>query len=212
MAKDVIYKSIDRPQLYVKYDPQDVKEIQKALGSLKSKLPKVMSKAANQTAQRSKRILAREAAKRYAGVRQRDITKHMDIHHATVKNPVATIEMNSSPIPLIDFKTRANTKNYGVRAAQLRGSVPKELVKGNIKAFLAVVTSTDKNGNTSSHLGVFQRQGTSRFPIVEKWGSSPTYMIGSDNGAYMRVLPEIATKLSEATNRYVRAVVKGYVK
>lgn len=205
MAKDdIIYKSIDRPQVYAKYDPQDIREIQKALGSLKAKVPKVVSKAANQTAQRSKRILARETVRRYAGVRQRDVTRHMNIHRATMKNPVATLEMNSSPIPLIDFKTRKNTKYKGASAAQLRSSMPKELVKGDIKAFLATMKS--------GHTGIFQRVEDGSRKIVQKFGSSPTYMIGADNGVWNRVMPEIRTKLEEATNRYVRAVVKGYVK
>ena len=76
-------------------------QIERALGDLRSKTPRVISSAANKTAVEARKLLAKMAHEKYA-VKKRYVKfqKEMDITKAKVSKPTAIIKADGSPLEL----------------------------------------------------------------------------------------------------------------
>ncbi len=202
----------------------NLNQIERHLGSMKEKAPKVLKLAVNDTARKARSRLAKEAKKKYV-VKVSGFKSVMGIKLATNNNPEAVIHASGKRIPLAKFSYREGTLGTGkyfnptLRRYQtgaggvsatgkiLKGTrfKPSELAK--LKWFVAQMKS--------NHIGIFQRnEGMKRGQkgeISEKMGASIPEMIGNEKQVYGVVEPYIQNDLQEAVNRHVLRALKGEI-
>lgn len=211
----------------VTFEEDMLKQVEKRLGAMKEKAPKVLKLAVNDTARKARSRLAKEAQKKYA-VKGTALNKSMFIKFGTNAQPSAVIFVKGRPIPAYNFKRRAGTKGSGTyfnpvlhrrqkgkggRAAQIQQLKSSSLTQISLpngagkerKAFIATMKS--------GHTGVFQRrEGKKRGDkkeIRELMGSSAPVMIGSGRRVYGVVEPHIRNDLKDAVNRHLQRAFKG---
>jgi len=128
---------------YIKINDTDLKNVEKMLGNVQGAVPRVISRAINDT-------LAGVKTDASAEIRQVITLKKaaVDKTFRTVKANVTTLsglfESKGSPVPLIDYGARQTTKGVSV---QVKRGNPRSLIEG---AFIATMKS--------GHKGVFWRQ------------------------------------------------------
>ncbi len=215
----------------------DLAQVEKQLGSMKQKAPKVLKLAVNDTARKARSRLAKEAQKTYA-VKVGGFNRAMVIKLATNGNPVAIIRSTGKKIPLFKFAHRRNTlgseKYYnptlhrmqvgkggrGASAKQLKSSSFKSDNGANLKWFIAQMPS--------GHTGIFQRnggvsrgKGNKNYAILkklgvgaeisEKMGPSAPEMLGNEERVYGIVEPYIMSDLEQAVNRHVLRAIRNEI-
>lgn len=173
--------------------------IEKRLGNLSYKAPKVLCKAINDTATWARRELAREAKKTYT-VKMGGFNRSMKIRKANYSSLEATIESEGAPIELKQYKYSAGVKT--TKAQVITSGGLKELNKSGIKAFVA--------NFASGHASIAQRQGPERLPIKVLFSNSIPVMLGNEKRVYGIVEPEIQKKLSEQVEKHIKKVLEGY--
>ncbi len=170
-------------------DKDMLKQVEKALGDLHKKAPKVISTAANKTAIEARKLLASMAHQKYS-VKKKYVKfrKEMRIVKAKETKPTAIIKAVGKPIELYKFTVRPKTFNpkrkKPPKGKVLSASSMKSLQSGDLKAFIVRFS----NG----HLTVAQRTGkikagaTSRFTEQCKILFSPSIpsMVGSEENVY----------------------------
>jgi hypothetical protein len=174
-------------KLTVKYDPKDLERASIKLSDIKHDMPIDTAWATNRTLTYAKSLLAKAASKRYR-IAQRDVKKSMSTVKANAMRPMSALIVRGKPRGLIEFRV-THPKKSAPKAAQLKGGSVKPLIKGDIKAFFAMMAS--------GHSGVFQRQGRDRLPIKELYGSSVPKMIAGNKGVYTKAEQVIADKLAK---------------
>jgi hypothetical protein len=128
---------------YIKINDTDLKNVEKMLGNVQGAVPRVISRAINDT-------LAGVKTDASAEIRQVITLKKaaVDKTFRTVKSNVTTLsglfESKGSPVPLIDYGARQTTKGVSV---QVKRGNPRSQIEG---AFIATMKS--------GHKGVFWRQ------------------------------------------------------
>lgn len=165
--------------------------VEKKLGSLKSKAPKVIAKALNKTAKQARKKLAIKAQEAYT-VKTGKFNKNMRIKNATAGSLEAIIRSQGKPLKLMNYRVSAGEEM--TRAKVLKSSGLKNLIKGNIKAFV-------------SFGQVAQRQGKSRLPIKVLSSNSIPKMIGSEKRVYGIVKPQIKSDLKKNIDAQIKELV-----
>lgn len=173
--------------------------VEKRLGNLAHKAPKVVCKSINDTATWARRELAKEAQKTYT-VKAGGFNKSMKIKKAIYSTLEATISSQGETIELYKFKY-SKGKN-ATKAQVLRSGGLKTLEKSGIKAFVAAFAS--------GHKTIAQRVGKSRLPIKVLYSNSIPKMLGNEKRVYGIVEPEIENKLSEQIEKHIKKVLEGY--
>lgn len=116
----------------------DLRYVQKKLGNLGNKAPRVIAKAINYTAVDAVRRLARGAQSTYT-VKVVGFKQNMPIDKATPGNLVATINSKDKPISLAKFTHRAGSKKKGGKGATAQvltaGSLKEIVNSSGVKAF-----------------------------------------------------------------------------
>lgn len=173
--------------------------VEKRLGKLSDKAPKVICKSINETAKWARREIAKEAQKAYT-IKTGGFNKDMKIENARYSNLEATIKSEGAPIELFKFKYSAG-KNV-TKAQVVKNGVLKALEKGGIKAFVAKFAS--------GHKTIAQRQGKERLPIKVLFSNSIPAMLGNEKRVYGIVEPKIEEKLNERIEHHIKKVLEGY--
>lgn len=199
--------------------------VEKRLGNLKSKTPKVLAKSINDTAKWARRALADEARKTYT-VRLAGFNGAMKIKNARYSNLEAIIKTEGETIQLVKYHKSAGKK--ATKAEVLSGGGLKALEKKGIKAFVAKTS----NG----HTGIYQRKyrydkdnpsyrKPKNFadksarnhnrkihgkPIKTLFSNSIPMMIGNEDRVYGIVEPKINEYLQKQIDRHIEKVLGGY--
>lgn len=210
----------------VTIEPMNIKQVERRLGAMAQKAPKVMKLAVNDTARKARSRLAKEAQKTYT-VKTVGFNRVMGIMYATNSKQEAIVYARGKKIPLGKFSTRSGAlgpgKYYnptlhrrqtgkggaGASGKLLKSSGYKSSKKAELKWFVAKM----KNG----HKGVFRRNagikrhcGSKENPeISEVMGLSVPQMIGNEKRVYGIVKPYIQSDLKEAVDRHVLRALKG---
>lgn len=116
----------------------------------------------------------------------------MRIKNATAGSLEAIIRSQGKPLKLMNFRVSAGEEM--TRAKVLKSSGLKNLIKGNIKAFVGFKQ-------------VAQRQGKSRLPIKVLHSNSIPKMIGSEKRVYGIVKPQIKSDLKKNIDAQIKEVV-----
>lgn len=174
--------------------------VEKKLGDLKSKTPKVLAKSINDTAAWARREMAKEAQKKYTVNTSKGFNKSMLIRKANYSNLEAVIESKGKPIELIKYRYSKGKKMTKARVLQ-RGGL-KSLEKNGIKAFVIKFA----NG----HASIAQRIGKSRLPIKILYSNSIPIMLGNEKRVYGIVEPKINEYLQKQIDRHIEKVLGGY--
>lgn len=199
----------------------NLSQVERRLGSMKEKAPKVLKLAVNDTAKKARSRLAKEAKKKYV-VKVSGFKRVMKLKPATANKPVAVISTSGKKIPLAKFSYRKGTLGTGryfnptLRRHQtgaggisatgktLKGTRFKASSSAKLKWFVAKMA----NG----HTGIFQRnEGKKRGQkeeISEKMGTSIPEMIGNEKQVYGIVKPHIQSDLKEAVDRHVMRALR----
>ena len=202
----------------------NLSQVERQLGAMKEKAPKVLKLAVNDTARKARSRLAKEAQKTYT-VKAVGFNRVMNIRRATNGNPVAVIHAKGKKIPMGKFSFRDGTlgedayynptthraqKGKGGESASgklLKSSKYKATKEAKLKWFIA------KMG--SGHKGVFQRNAGmkrgQKGEISEKMGASIPEMLGDEKRVYEIVEPYIQSDLKAAVNRHVSRAIRGEI-
>lgn len=192
----------------IEVDRVSLEKIQKKLGDMSGKAPKVLRNALNDTAKQADRKLAKKAQETYV-VKIGGFTKALALKRATLSNLEAELRSEGKPLELNKFKVSPAGIRTGsarpdiLRAKVLKAGSMKGLVKGDIKAFVAKM----KN----NHVGVMERRGKERGPLKSLYSNSIPKMIGSEKRVYGLVKPQIGTDLQNNVNKQIQKVLGGYI-
>lgn len=165
--------------------------VEKKLGDMKSKAPKVIAKALNKTAKQARKKLAVKAQETYT-VKTAKFNKNMQIKNASAGSLEAVIKSQGKPLKLMNYRVAAGLEM--TRAKVLKSSGLKNLIKGNIKAFVAFGQ-------------VAQRQGKNRLPIKVLSSNSIPKMLGNEKRVYGIVKPQIKSDLKKNIDAQIKEVV-----
>lgn len=149
------------------------------------------SRTLNETVHKSVGIMSAQASKTYR-ITQRDIRSTFTEHTANPNDLRAWAKTSSHKFNLVQFGVTNRRSDY-VTIQELRSRrtrVPH--------GFMAIVGS--------GHLGIFQRKGRGRFPIVELVGLSPAQMVSSP-----RHWPAVEHDLSDFFRKRLIANAKFYL-
>lgn len=154
---------------------EELEKINRRLGELQGKSPSILKREVNKAADQMKKSLSRAAKKKYANTDVGMFREAMDIHKATVGNPVAVIEAKGRPRSLIKFQTAGGTDGGSVSAKVFRTSKLEELTntnaQPNIKSFIATIANKKKGSEeVVEHEGVFQRVEKGKVPARSRLG------------------------------------------
>ncbi len=211
----------------ISYNVDMLAHVERELGSMKQKAPKVLKLAVNDTARKARSRLAREAQKEYE-VKGTGINKAVRIQFATAGNQTATLRYTGKKIPLYQFKRRGGTLGPGryynptlhrMQTGKGGTGASGKLLKSSsfqsdggakLKWFIAKMSS--------GHTGIFQRTGIPRHQgsrddpeVEEKMGKSIPEMIGDPKRVYGVVEPHIKSDLKEAVSRHVSRALRGEI-
>lgn len=210
----------------VEVSSTNIEQIEKRLGAMREKAPKVLKLAVNDTARKAKSRLAAEAKKTYA-VKVSGFNQDMKIKFATNSNHVATIRCQGRKIPLYKFahrNGRLGSEVYynpttrrkqigrggiGASGKQLKESQFQQSDTAKLKWFIAKMSS--------GHTGIFQRnegvkrgEGGKGSPEIKQiMGPSIPEMIGNEKRVYGIVEPHIQSDLEAAVTRHIMRALKG---
>lgn len=176
--------------------------IAEQLGEFKDQAPKVLKNAINDTARKSKKLLAAEAKSKYT-VKNAGFTKALQMKNATAKTLTAKIESRGEPLQLSRYKVspaspKSETKT--TKAKVYSESSMKPLEKDGIKAFVTKFAS--------GHVAVAQREGKERYPIKVLYSMAVPMMIGNEKKVMKKLRPEILKILDEQTDVQIKKLLK----
>lgn len=181
----------------VEVDQRTLHDIEKRLGSLKSKTPTVLKDALNNTARWAQKKLANKAQETYT-IKSAGFNKAMKISRASTNNLVAIIKTAGKQIALQRFTARKNAA--GAKVKVVKANSIKSLHEDDRKAFIA----TFKSG----HKAVAIRQGKSRLPVKEYKALSVPQMIGSEKRVYGIIKPDIKYILQREANKRIERLLR----
>ena len=118
--------------IVVEVNKEDLRRVQTALGKIGKDAPKVICRAINKTASKSKTSLAEKARSVYT-VKSGKFKSNMNIKRATYSRLEAEVLAHGKPLSITSFKTTA--PKSGAKANIVKGNGLKVLDLGGIKAF-----------------------------------------------------------------------------
>lgn len=154
----------------IQFTAEQIEKAQEALKFVPEKLPGVLSRAINRAAESARTEAGRKAREQYY-IKQRDVVSTIRIRQATPDDLAAIVISRGNLVPLTKFRVTPN-RPQPTRKSPIIVRVKKG-GGGPIKhAFVARMRS--------GHLGVFNRAGKKRLPIMERYGPSVPEMLNSD--------------------------------
>lgn len=180
-----------------------VRSIEKQLGGLHKDAPNVLKLAINETAKKTRTLMAKEAQKAYV-MKLGSANKYMRIKKATSGKPVAVISSKGAPTLVNDHKispaklqTGENKPNI-LKAKVLRKSRMKPLERNGVKAFLTRFTKSGLH-----NVGVVERIGNGRYPIRPIYSPAITQMLGSEKNVLKVIQPQVGDILQKQIARQI---------
>lgn len=149
--------------------------IEARLLGIKNGSTRVIKNALNKAVEIARDDIVKKVQETYTVNPKSAITKTIEIKKANNKDLTASITSRGTAVPLIKFNVRPSKPQYKRKNRSILYAEVKRGEGGIIKR--AFVTRGRKTGN----LGVFERVGTSRYPIYQKYGPSIPTMVGSRN-------------------------------
>lgn len=186
--------------LEIKNSDVSIRSIEKRLGSLHKDAPVVLKIAINETAKKTKTLMAREAKKKYV-MKSADFKRRIQIKRATANKPMAVVSSKGRPTNLIDHKVSPYKMQAGksapsiLKAKVLKKSKMKPLEKGGIKAFLIEFINSQK-------IGVVRREGKERYPLKTYHSPAIPQMLGSES-VMKGVQPQVGDILQKEIVRQI---------
>lgn len=174
-------------------DMPSLRKVEKRLGVIKDKAPKVMASALNDTAKDARKRLAEKAMQAYT-VKSGKFNKAMKIKKATSGHLEAEIRSRGKPLNITNFKY--SVPKSGAKSQIVASGSLKQLVMGNIRAFKG------KNGL------IWQRRSADRIPIKPLKSNSIPVMIGSEKRVYGVVEPHIKSDLKKNMEAEIRKLLR----
>jgi len=157
----------------VRIELNGLKQLQKKLDP--NLLTAAYVRALNSTSTSAVAALSTAVTGRYT-ILVKDFKSTIRKKKATYADPVAVIDITSSPIPLAKF--RAKKVRVRRKGRTYWGASAKVLKKERARRYKGAFMATMKSG----HTGVFVRKGSARLPILEKRVISPTTMVKMVDG------------------------------
>lgn len=149
--------------------------IEVRLKGVKNGYARVVKNALNKALQTARDDVVDKVRQTYTVKSSNDISKTLEIQKATTKDLTAKLVSRGAAVPLIRFNVRPSKPQYKGKNRPVLFVEVKRGEGGVIKR--AFITRVRKTGN----LGIFERVGTARYPISQKYGPSIPTMVGSRN-------------------------------
>lgn len=190
-------------KIEVKNSDVIVRSIAEKLGNLSKDAPVVLKLAINETANKTRTLMAKEVQKAYT-TKLGSAKKYMRIKKATAKKLVAVISSKGSPTIISDHKISPAKMQTGenrpkiLKAKVLRNSRMKPLERNGIKAFLTKFT-----GSGLHNYGVVERVGKERYPIKPLYSPAISQMLGSEKNVLNVIRPEVGNFLQKEILRQI---------
>lgn len=147
----------------------NIKSAVKSTKQISKVIPKATSAALNRAGQRAKTEAVRKTREIY-NITAKTINQTIRIKRSTVSNLTLELKSKGPNIPLIRFKTTPS-KPSARQPKVLKAAVKKGAKKPIPGAFVA---------QAGAHIGVFERKGRGRLPIVELRGPAVPVMMNND--------------------------------
>lgn len=173
---------------------RQLRSVEKTLESIPRALPKVMSRAVNDTARGARTKIVRELEK-LTGLKQKTVREQVVLKRASYSHWEANIRIHGKRVPLIRFAARQTKRGVTARA---EGGKGRTLYR---HAFIETMPSGQP--------GVFRRRRTQRLPIAELTRPGVLATMGKAPQLAARKLDhEIAMKLEKNIDRHVRVILE----
>lgn len=203
------------------YVPEDIyARLNVQLKGIPEKMLDVLRKTINSTAQFAKKDTVKKADERYLLQEAPErIKAASEYESARGKQLQATITVRGGKEPLINFDVVKNGKTESAKARVLKTSDTKDLTVTKdgetLKAFVQTVKNRRKDGEISTHVGVFRRlskserkDGGKRNAIKQLYSIDIPQMIGNTN-VYPLIEKDIQEKLNENLEKHIAKMMEG---
>lgn len=178
-------------------DAKKIKEIEKQLGSFKSKAPSVIYKSLNRAAENARTNASRKARETYE-IKASTVRDTIKLIRANKSNLRAIVRSVGYRMGLIKFKVSPKNPRPQNPPKVLKAAVKKTGLKEVMGAFVANI-----NGNK-----VFKRTTKSRLPIEQLFGPAVPQILGTENvRGYIEseALKTFDTRIEHEINRVMEA-------
>lgn len=170
------------------------------LGHIPGAMPKALANAINRSAEGARTDAATKAKEEYTITAGR-VRETISISKASTSNLNAVVTSRGRPRALSYYKIRPGKATKRRPADGVYAQVKRSGGGTIAKSFVAKMSS--------GHVGVFNRTGTSRFPIVQRHGPSVAQMLESksvsqyvDAGANRRLDDRLSHEINRLLARY----------
>jgi len=170
-----------------------VRSIEKQLGGLHKDAPNVLKLAINETAKKTRRLMAKEAQKAYV-MKLGSANRYMKIKKATSRKPVAVISSKNSPTLVNDHKISPAK----IQTREGKPNILKALERDGVKAFLTRFTKSGLH-----NVGVVERVGKGRYPIRPIYSPAISQMLGSEKNVLKVIQPQVGDILQKEIARQI---------
>lgn len=176
--------------------------LQIMLGHIPGAIPKALSAAINRAAEGARTDAVKKVREEYVITAAR-IRETINIDKANATNLAARIKSRGRPRALSYFKLRPGKPTRRRPKDGVHVQVKRSGGGPVAKSFVAKMAS--------GHVGVFHRQGSGRFPIVQRYGPSVAQMVGSPSVS--RYVEESAQRrLGDRLDHEINRILKRYGK
>lgn len=164
------------------------------LNDFPKQIPKVLSRALNRANKAAETAAKREVADKYT-LSRATVSATLKLKGATAGNLTAELRSTGGVMPVTKYK-----------ASQTGAGVEVQIKKGGG----GLITSAFIANLRSGHVGAFNRTGSSRLPIKERYGPSIPSILGTE--PVSAVIQEKAVEtFDKRLDHEVSAVLGGYV-
>lgn len=177
---------------------EQIDRAERLLSHIPEAAPKAMANAINRAAETARTEAARKVREKYY-IKHGDVISTIRITKASPDNLEASVVSRGSPIALSKFRITPRQPQ-----PRRRAPVIARVTKGGggpiQGAFVARVGS--------GHIGVFNRVGPARLPIVQRYGPSVPQMLGSPTVTEW-VEQKATEKLNERLDHEINRILEG---
>lgn len=172
------------------------------LGHIPGAIPKALSGAINRAAEGARTDAVKKVREDYVITAAR-IRETIAIRKANSNDLTAMIKSRGRPRALSYFKLRPGKPSSRRPKDGVHVQIKRSGGGPVAKSFVAKMAS--------GHVGVFHRQGSNRFPIVQRYGPSVAQMVGSPNVSRY-VEQNAQRRLEDRLDHEINRILKRYGK
>lgn len=179
----------------IEFNSSQIERAIAMLSHIPGAAPKAIANAVNRAAETARTEASRKVRELYY-IKHGDVISTIIIKKATPSDIAAAVVSRGSPIALTKFRvTPRQPRRAPVIARVKRGG-------GGLVASAFVARMG------SGHVGVFNRVGTARFPIVQRYGPSVPQMLGSPTVTAW-VEQKAKEKLNQRLDHEINRILEG---